>query len=86
MNGVQIGWPLAALTATAEMLAIETAFGAKYVVLRTELVRIHRSWGFVWPILRIEHRAKSAPRELAFLAWNRRRLVRELRSLGYDIH
>lgn len=85
IDGIHISWPLAALTATADMLTIETAFGAKYVVLRTQLARIHRSWGSIWPVLQIEHPAKSAPQELAFIAWNRRRLVRELRGLEYEI-
>jgi hypothetical protein len=85
VDGVRLTWPLAVLTATTTSLRIETAFGGKYVVMRAELKRLRRRWGFLWPRLDIEHYSKNAPRDLGFIPWNRRRLVRELRALGYDV-
>jgi hypothetical protein len=85
VNGVRLSWPLAALTATADAVVLETAFGKKYVIPRAEMKRFQRRWGIFWPNLEIQHRSPSVPEELCFMPLNRRRLVRELIDLGYEV-
>ena len=85
IDGIRLTWPLAALTVTLDGIRIETAFGAKYQVRREELRTIRRTWGVFWPCLAFEHDSPHAPQELWFMPWNRGRLIRELRDLGYGV-
>jgi len=85
VNGVRLTWPLAALTATADAVVLETAFGRRYVIPRAEMKRFRRRWGIFWPNLEIQHRSAAVPEKLCFIPWSRRRLVRELIDLGYKV-
>lgn len=81
-------WPFAVLKVDQERLSLRVKilfFSGEYVIQKCRIERMVEVIGFLSPGIRIEHNDHSQPTQLIFWCFGAKRLLTELRELGYPV-
>lgn len=86
---INYSWPFAVISADDQTLTVRIKvffFSRVYSLAKADIIRLVGGKGLMGHGFQIEHSDRSHPSHMIFWCFRPKKLVRELRDLGYPVH